>query len=182
MIDHFDRDASGFGFVEGSRGVAVEGFPSGFVDFGFEGGFERFIGIVGSEEVGMTNEKAFFVVVGIDEPAGDAVGSTGFDFARLGTKYIYAVYFDLDLVGLLGDFDVGFSEDDEEIACSSVFQVAHMEICVHAGFEDGDATELGEVGGVGIEAEGTGNQNIKACVACFTSCRDEIWTGDGAKF
>jgi hypothetical protein len=36
----------------------------------------------------MTDEEAFFVVVGIDKPTGDAVGSAGFDFAGLGTEYV----------------------------------------------------------------------------------------------
>ena len=45
----------------------------------------------------MTDEEAFFVVVGMDEPTGDAVGSAGFDFARLGTEYVHTVDFDLNL-------------------------------------------------------------------------------------
>ena len=46
VVDDLDGNASGFGFVERSGSVAVEAFPCGFVNFGFQGGLERFIGIV----------------------------------------------------------------------------------------------------------------------------------------
>jgi hypothetical protein len=39
--------------------------------------------VVGAEEVGVADEEAFFVVVGVDEPAGDAVGAVADDFAGL---------------------------------------------------------------------------------------------------
>jgi hypothetical protein len=81
MIDHFDGDATGFGFVEGAGGVAVEAAPGFLIDFGFEGSFEGFVWIVGSQEVGMADEEALFVVVGVDEPAGDFVSVATADFA-----------------------------------------------------------------------------------------------------
>jgi hypothetical protein len=90
----------------------VEGGPGFFVDFGFEGGFEGFVGIVLTEEVGVADEETFFVVIGIDEPAGDAVGAVAADFAGVGVEDIDAVNFDLELVAGGGkDFDVGFAED-----------------------------------------------------------------------
>ncbi len=46
VVDDFHGDATGFGFGEGAGGVAVEGGPGFFVDFGFESGLEGFIGVV----------------------------------------------------------------------------------------------------------------------------------------
>lgn len=94
MIDHLHRDAAGSGFVEGAGGVAVEGGPGVGVDFGLEGGLEGLVGVVGAEEVGVADEEGFFVVVGVDEPAGDAVGAVAPDFAGVGVEDVNAV--DLD--------------------------------------------------------------------------------------
>ena len=74
MVDYFDGDAAGGGAVEGAGGVAVQGFPRFAVDLGLEGGLERLVGVVGAEKVGVADEEALLVVVGIDEPAGDTVG------------------------------------------------------------------------------------------------------------
>jgi len=46
----------------------------GLVDLGSEGAFELAVGVVGSEEVGVADEEALAVVIGVDEPAGDVVG------------------------------------------------------------------------------------------------------------
>ena len=75
MVDDFDRDAAGGGFVEGAGGVAVERCPGFCVDLGFEGGFERRVRIVRAQEIGVADEEALFVVVGVDDPAGDATGA-----------------------------------------------------------------------------------------------------------
>ena len=48
MVDHLHGDSPGTRLVERTRGVAVEGGPGVFVDFGFEGGFEGFVGVVGA--------------------------------------------------------------------------------------------------------------------------------------
>ena len=74
MVDDLHGDTAGGGFGKGARGVAVEGVPGFAVDFGFEGGLERLVGVVRAEEVGVTDEEAFLVVVGVDESAGDTVG------------------------------------------------------------------------------------------------------------
>jgi hypothetical protein len=42
----------------------------------------------------VADEEAFFVVVGIDEPASDAVGAVATDFAGLGVEDIHAVQLD----------------------------------------------------------------------------------------
>ena len=98
MVDDFDGDAAGAGLGEGSGGVAVQGFPGFGVDLGFEGGLERLVGVAGAEEVGVADEEVFFVVVGVDEPAGDAVGAVAADFAGVGVEDIDAVDSHLDLV------------------------------------------------------------------------------------
>ena len=67
----------------------------------------------------MTNEEAFFVVVGVDEPAGDSVGAVTDDFASLRFEDIDA--FDAHLhfgVFQLFNLDVWLAEDDEEICRS----------------------------------------------------------------
>ncbi len=71
----FYGDAAGLGFVEGAGGVAVQGGPGFFVDLGFQRCFQGAVGVVLAEEVGVADEEAFFVVVGVDEPAGDAFGA-----------------------------------------------------------------------------------------------------------
>ena len=43
----------------------------------------------------MADEEAFFVVVGVNEPAGDAVGSVAAHFAGVRVKHVYAVDGDL---------------------------------------------------------------------------------------
>ena len=48
----------------------------------------------------MADEEAFFVVVGIDEPARDAVGAVAADFAGAGVEDIDAV--DSDLYSVIG--------------------------------------------------------------------------------
>ena len=83
------------GLGKGRGGVAVEGFPGFLVDFGFQGGLEGFVGVVGAEEVGVAHEEAFLVVVGIDEPAGDAIGVVAADFAGVGVEDVHAVDSDL---------------------------------------------------------------------------------------
>ena len=67
MVDQLHRDPLTFRLVERPRKVAVESSPGAFVDFGLESGLQGLVGIVGSQEVGVTYEEAFFVVVSVDE-------------------------------------------------------------------------------------------------------------------
>ena len=84
VIDDLDGDAARGRAVEGAGPVAVQGLPGVAVDFGLEGGLERLVGVVGAEEVGVADEEALLVVVGVDEPAADAVGAVAADFAGVG--------------------------------------------------------------------------------------------------
>ncbi len=74
MVDDLHGDLARLGRVEGLALGAVEGSPEGFVDLGSEGAFELLEGLVGAEEVGVPDEEAFSVVIGVDEPTGDVVG------------------------------------------------------------------------------------------------------------
>lgn len=46
----------------------------------------------------MAHEDAFFVVVGVDAPAGDAVGAVAAHLAGVGVVHVHAVDLDLHLV------------------------------------------------------------------------------------
>jgi hypothetical protein len=89
-------------------------------------------------------------------------------------------------VGAVGqglDVDVGFTEDHEEVAFAGVLQVAgHVEVGVHAGLEDGDAAEFGELGRVGVVVEGAGDEDVESGVTGFAGGGDKIGAGDGAEF
>ena len=62
----------------------------------------------------MADEEAFFVVVGIDEPASDTVGTVAADLARLWIENIDAFDLDLNLVVRRVDHvDIRFAEDDK---------------------------------------------------------------------
>lgn len=76
----------------------MEGGPGFGVDLGLERRLEGPVGVVRSEEVGVADEKAFLVVVGVDESAGDAVGSVADDFAGLGLEDVHAMHSDLCIV------------------------------------------------------------------------------------
>lgn len=106
------------------------------VDFGFQGGFQGFVGVVRSKEVCVADEEGFHVVVGIDEPAGYALCSVAADFACFGVEDVNTGDFYLNLViSGVADVDVGFAEDDEEVAFAGIFEVScHVEVGVRADF------------------------------------------------
>ena len=93
MVDYFHRDPAILGFLERSRCITVQGRPGFFVDLSLKCGLQRAVGVVGAQEVGVADEEAFFVVVGVDEPAGDAVGTVADDFAGLGLEDVHTVVF-----------------------------------------------------------------------------------------
>ncbi len=114
VVDHFNRDTARRWFVERSGDVAVERRPRLFVDFSPEGSFEALVRIVCAEEVGVADEKAFLVVICVDEPAGDTFGVVAANFASVGVEDINAVDLHLHLA-VLGrkDVDVGFAENNK---------------------------------------------------------------------
>lgn len=56
-----------------------------------------------------------------------------------------------------------------------------MQVRVHLCFENRDAAELAELGGVGLIVKCTGDQDIEVGVACFAGGSDQIGTGDGTE-
>ena len=92
----------------------------------------------------MADKEAFLVVVGVDEPAGNAFGAVAADFAGVGVEYVHTVDFCLDpIIFDFEDVDVRFAEDNEEIALAGVFKVVgHVQVGVHPGLEHWDAAEF----------------------------------------
>ena len=117
VIDDLHRDPPRFRLGERARSIAVEALPGFLVDLGLEGRLQRLVGVVGAEEIGVADEEAFLVVVGVDEPAGDAFGAVGLDLAGLGLEDVDAVDLHLDVAAArLLDVDVGLAEHHEEVA------------------------------------------------------------------
>src|SRR5262249_50247653 len=131
----------------------------------------------------MADEEALLVVVGVDEPAGDALRAVAAHLASLRMKDIYAVDLHLNLATLLReDIDVWLAEDDEEVALAGVLQIiGHVQIGIHARLEHGDASELVEFRGVGVAVEGAGNEHIEVGIAGLTGSRHQIGAGDSAE-
>ena len=162
----------------------MEGLPGFLVDLGFERRPKGFVRVAGAQEVGVTDEEALFIIVGVDEPAGDAIGAVATDLAGVGMEYIHAVDLDLDVtVFRIEDVDVWFAKDDEKIAFTGILEVVgHVEVGVHAGLENRNAAEFVELRGVGVVVEGAGDQHVEVSVCSFTHRGYEIGTGDGAEF
>ena len=99
----------------------------------------------------MAEEEAFLVVVGIDEPAGDAVGAVGAHLAALRMEDINAVDAHLQQVATRAfsdrqDVDVRLAEDHEQITLTGVRQLGgHVQVGVHACLQNRHPAELGEV-------------------------------------
>ena len=55
--------------------------PGFFVDLRFQSCLERLVGIVRAEEVGMADEEALFVVIGVDHPKRNHLRPAAFDLA-----------------------------------------------------------------------------------------------------
>jgi hypothetical protein len=95
MIDDLDPDPPGGRFSGWAGRVAVQRGPSLLVDLGLERNLQRFVGIGGAQEIGVADEEDLLVVVGVDEPAGDARGAVAADLAGTGVEDTHAVNSDL---------------------------------------------------------------------------------------
>ena len=75
MVDDLYGDLTGLGCIEGaSDGAgAVKGFPGVGVNVGFQRILQLLVWVFGSGEIGVADEKALAVVVGVNEPAGDVI-------------------------------------------------------------------------------------------------------------
>lgn len=56
VVDHPYCHMAGYWFRKWSRGVVVKGLKGFLIDFGFEGGLERFVRVVCAEEIGVAPE------------------------------------------------------------------------------------------------------------------------------
>ena len=83
---------------KGPGGVAVERGPGVEVDLRLQRRLERLVGVVRAQEVGVADEEALLVVVGVDEPAGDAVGAVAPHLAGVGVEDVHAANSDLGIV------------------------------------------------------------------------------------
>lgn len=182
MVDDFYGYSAGLRPVEGAGGVAVEGRPGAGVDLCFQGCLEGFVRVTGSQEVGVPHEEALFVVVGVYEPARDAVCVVAPHLSGVGMEYVYAVYFYPHLsVFSVENVYVRFAEDDEEVALPGVLEVVgHVEVGVYAGFEDGYPAEPVELGGVGFVVEGARDEDIEVRVSGFAGGTHEVGARDGS--
>ena len=114
MVDDLDSEAPCRRTRERLGNVAIERFPGFSVDLGFQAGFERLVRIVRAHEIGVADEEAFLVIVGVDEPGGDVVFAAGPNFAGLGIEHVDAQHLDDDLTFFVKPpFDVGLAENDE---------------------------------------------------------------------
>ena len=132
----------------------------------------------------MPDEEALFVVVGVDEPGGDLVRSAGADVAGPSVENVDPKHGDDDFAVFIGlPFDIGFAEDDEQIARPGVLQLfGHVQVRVHLGFQDRQRPELAQFRGMGIEVEPAGDQCIEAGVEGLAGGGGQIGAGDGAEF
>ena len=154
----------GRGAGERTRDVAVESRPGGRVDLRLEGRLQRLVRVVRAQEIGVADEETLLVIVGVDEPAGDAAGIVAADLAGGGVEDVDAgdPHPDAAVAGV-PDVDVGFAEDDEQVALAGVLQVAgHMQVGVHPRLEHGDPAQALEVGRMGVVVEGAGDQRVEA--------------------
>ena len=76
---------------EGAGYIAVESSPGVKVDLGLQRRLERLVGIVRAEEVGVADEKALLIIVGINEPAGDAICTVASYLAGVRMEHVDAV-------------------------------------------------------------------------------------------
>src|SRR5579872_968274 len=96
VIDDFHCDATARGPRERTRGVGIERRPGLLVDLRLERCLEALVGVVRAQEIGVADEEALLVVVGVDEPGGDAVGIVRADGARIGVEHVDTVDLDAD--------------------------------------------------------------------------------------
>ena len=71
--------------------------PASRSNLGLEGGLERLVGVVAAQDVGVAAEEAPLVVVGVDEPAGNAFRTIAADLAGIGMEHVRPIDLDLNL-------------------------------------------------------------------------------------
>lgn len=176
MVNHLDGDAARFRLRKGTGSIAVQARPGIFIDFSFECSFQSFIRVIRAEKIGVAHEEAFFVVVRIDEPAGDSVRGIAANLARRRIEDVYTFDFHLNLaVFRVKNVDVRLAENHEQIAFAGILQIAgHVQVGVHPRLQHRDAAELIELGRMGVVVEGAGYEHVEAGIGGFARGLDEI--------
>ena len=108
--------------------------PCLFIDFGFQRRLEGFVRIIRAQEIRVAHKKASFVVIRVDEPAGNLIRPVAADFAGARMKHIHPVHLHLEpTVSCIENLNVRLTEDNKQIALAGVLQVfRHVQIGVHA--------------------------------------------------
>ncbi len=140
--------------------------------------------ISGAQEVGVADEEAFLVVVGVEHPQRDTLLALRHHLAGLRLEHVHA--FDGHAQHAIGQFldaDVGLAEDDEEVAVAGGLQILrHVQVGVHARLQHGHAAQAVELGRVGVIGEGAGDQDVEAGIAGLPRRGHQVGAGDGAEF
>ena len=105
------------------------------------GGLERLVGVAGTQEVGVADEETLLVVVGINEPAGNALRPVAAHLTGVGVEHVHAVDPHLDVTAVGVEYvDVRLTEDDEQVAVAGVLQIpGHVQVRVHTRLQHRDA-------------------------------------------
>ena len=116
--------------------------------------------------------------------AANAFGVVGTDFPRVGVEYIHAFHTHANSsVLLILDVDVGLTKHDKEIPFARILQlVGHVKVGVHLGFKDWQRPKLGQLGGMRIEIEGTGDHDVEPGIGRLARRIDEIGARHRAEF
>lgn len=132
----------------------------------------------------MADKEAFFIVVSINKPAGDALRSIAADFAGVWMKHVHPIDLDLNLVVLsIQNIDVWLTKDDKQVALARVLKVvSHVEVGVHPCLKNRNTAQLVEFRGVRVVTEGAGDEHIKVGVTRFPRGRNQIRPGNSSKF
>ena len=152
-------------------------------DLRLERRLQRLVGIVRAQEIGVAYEEALPVVVGIHEPAGDAVRPVAAHLARVRVKHVDSVdpYHDLAVVRV-EEIDVRLAENDEQVALARVFQVrGHVQVGVHARLQHRQPAQPFKLRGVGLVVERAGDQQVELPVRRFAGGLDQVWPRDRAE-
>ena len=97
VINDLHGNSFGNWLVKRPRRIAVKSLPCLFVDLPLQSRLERFVGIACAKEVCLTNEETLLVVIGVNEPAGNSIGTVATDLACAWVENIDPIHLDSNL-------------------------------------------------------------------------------------
>ena len=120
----------------------------------------------------MAYKETFAVVVGVNEPAGDAVGAVTDDFAGLRFEDVHAIHLHSQIAAFLWQqVNIRLAEDDKKVSFAGVLEIlGHVQVGVHARLEHGDAAQLAELRGVRLVVEGASDEHVEIGIARLAGC------------